>query len=461
MNKLCSFEEKVFFTVKKHGMLSCGDRVLVGLSGGKDSAVLLYVLNSLKDVLGISLCAFHLNHMIRGEEADRDEAFSRELCESLKIPFCSEKIDVVKHSKESGEGLEAAARSVRYGCFERVARGFDANKIATAHTLSDNTETLLMSLLRTGTLSEIPSVRDNIIRPLIDVTSEDVLEYAREKKIQYVTDSTNFSNDYLRNFFRNSIIPPIREKSPSFDSVIQKSGRIYSSYRRLAASLGERYFIQNTVPEDIKALKELASDTDMECVLFYVLTRIFENNGCTLTFDTFDSLSSEFKNSRSGKTFSVGNGKSVVIGYTRLLFLDTDKEALPYTVKLFRGRNPIPNSPYTVVIESIEEYEKKISDGRKINKLTKNIIIPCGILKNSFYARSRKDGDKYLCRGITRSIKKYFIDEKIDRHLRDTFPIVCDDEGIVWVAGLGVADRVKKHSSGELVSVSLEVELET
>ncbi len=458
MKTLNPFEKKVLSTIRDNSLLEKGDSVLVGLSGGKDSSVLLYVLSKLSDALGIKVSAFHLNHLIRGDEAKRDEYFSRDLCLSMNVPFYTEEIDVPALAKKSNAGLEAVAREARYSALERCANRIGALKIATAHTLSDNSETLMISLLRTATLSPIPVCRGRIIRPLINVTTEELLNYAAEQNIPYVTDSTNLENDYLRNFLRNEVLPSLRTKNSGLDETLAKSGKIFSSYRSLAVSLGEKYFEENPVSEKLEALKKLAEDKSYDAVLFYVLSKILFKSGINLTYERFEKIAFALRANEFNKTLSLSDGKELVFSYGILRVEDVKSESVSYRLDIKRGENKIPDTPWTLYLETLEEYVERTSKiKQKINKLTKNIKICGSIITNDCYIRPRVEGDKYRVRGITRSLKKYFIDIKLDRKLRDTFPIVCDSDGILWVAGLGLADRATCDTN-DMMSLSLEIQ---
>ena len=196
--------EKVKTTISKFNMLEPSEKILVGLSGGADSVSLLICLKE----LGYNVSAMHINHNLRGEESNRDERFCVKLCEKLDIPLTVKSIDVKAYCRENKLGLEEGARELRYKAFSDVG----ADKICTAHTLSDSVETMLINLTR-GTalkgLCGVPNKRDNIVRPLIECTREEVEEFLNKKNISYVTDSTNNSNDYTRNKFRHLVIPEI------------------------------------------------------------------------------------------------------------------------------------------------------------------------------------------------------------------------------------------------------------
>ena len=205
-------KEDVLSVIKKYNMLENCDRIVVGLSGGADSVCLLSVLNSLKAEYGFSLVAAHINHGIRGAEAQRDEESCKKLCESLDVPLEILHADIPTLSKQQGIGEEECGRIVRYDFFRSLAG--ERGKIATAHNLNDNAETLLLNLVR-GAGSKgacgIPPVRDNIIRPLIETDRKSIEKYCEENELQYVTDSTNLECEYSRNKIRIKVLPTLCE----------------------------------------------------------------------------------------------------------------------------------------------------------------------------------------------------------------------------------------------------------
>ena len=462
MVKMNSFEKKVLSTVQKYKMLEKGDRVLVGFSGGKDSCALLHALKTLSKVVGFDVATLHVNHGIRGEEAMRDEEFARKVSQEVNVEFFTKRFDVPALLKDSSLGLEAVAREVRYKAFSEVAKEYGFNKIATAHTLSDNTETLLMTLFRSGTPSPIPPVRDNIVRPLIEVTTEEVLAYTESKNISFVLDSTNLSTDYLRNYLRQDVLKNLRDRVGGLDETLLKAGKINASLTLLAKSEAEKFICASVDPYRIDRLEELVNDTSRKSVLFWVLDSFFQKEGVEFNFDRFEIILSAFQNFKAGRRLSMGNSKCFCFGYERVYF---DTEALSndeFRIDLHMGENKISSSPFTVFVETEEEYAKrcgKINEKDiKINKLSKKICIESTIINGDFYARSRKVGDKYVSGKITRNVKKYMIDAKIPSELRHLFPVVCDGEGIVWVAGLGVADRLKTSKIKNAIVLSLFVD---
>lgn len=210
---------KLLSASAEYDMLREGDKVLIALSGGADSTALAVLLNELSERLGISLHAAHLNHCLRGEESDRDETHVRNFCERFGIPLTVERIDVAKAAAESGDGIEETARRIRYEFLERTADSFGCTKIATAHNLNDNAETVIMNLIRgTGLrgLAGIPPVRGRIVRPLLFCPREAIEGFLKERGIDFVTDHTNFDKKYIRNKIRHEILPLLCDINPLF-----------------------------------------------------------------------------------------------------------------------------------------------------------------------------------------------------------------------------------------------------
>lgn len=219
---------KVKKYIEKNEMLGHGDFVIVGLSGGADSVCLFLLLIKLQEELGFSIRAVHINHCIRGNSANRDEQFSKSLCEKYKVPFKSYSIDVPAIAKEKGLTLEEAGRNVRYSCFNQYASelleagdgiSFESKvKIAVAHHMNDQAETVIFNIVRGSGLKGISGMNPvsdrNIIRPLLCLTKSEIIDYLSFVKQEYCTDETNLNNDYTRNSIRNVVIPELEKIQP-------------------------------------------------------------------------------------------------------------------------------------------------------------------------------------------------------------------------------------------------------
>ena len=216
-------------TIRRYDMLRQGERVLVALSGGADSVSLLLVLQA----LGYEVRAFHLNHCLRGAESDRDEAFCRALCAERGVPLHVGRCDIAALSQ--GKAVEETARRERYRLLERAAEG---DKVATAHTADDNLETVLFHLVRgSGAkgVSGIPPVRGAVIRPLLFAERREIEAFLRENGQDYVTDSSNLSDDYTRNRLRHSVLPMLRGIN---EQAAQAALRLGEQLRQDEACLG-------------------------------------------------------------------------------------------------------------------------------------------------------------------------------------------------------------------------------
>ncbi len=227
------FTSKVLATVSEYAMLEKGAVVVAALSGGADSVSLVRALKSLEETLDIRVCACHLNHGLRGEESDSDERFCAELCEKLGIPLEKRRVEVGKLLRPH-ESVEQAARRIRYEFFEETLRKFGSSVLATAHTASDNAETVLFNLTRgTGIsgLCGIPPIRGlgsgcRVVRPLLQCTRAEVEAYLTGLGQGFVTDKTNLSEDYSRNRIRLNVISELEKINPSLQPVIFRMTKI-------------------------------------------------------------------------------------------------------------------------------------------------------------------------------------------------------------------------------------------
>ena len=226
------FKEKVLKTIYDYKLIENGDKIVIGVSGGPDSISLLNILNEIKNdkniLLNFNIVVAHINHNIR-EEAKADEEYVRNYCKANKIEFYALSADIMKIAESERIGTEEAGRKIRYDFFEKVLKETNGNKIATAHTANDNAETVIMNIMRgsgTAGLKGIRPIRDRkFIRPLIEITRDEIENYCEENKLNPRIDKTNFENNYTRNKIRNLLIPFIKEKfNPN---IINSINRLY------------------------------------------------------------------------------------------------------------------------------------------------------------------------------------------------------------------------------------------
>ncbi len=241
------FTSKVLATIADCSMIERGASVVTALSGGADSVSLLRALKSLEETLDIRVCACHLNHGLRGEESDSDERFCVELCGKLGVPLETRRVEVGRLLRPH-ESVEQAARRIRYEFFEETLRKFGSGVLATAHTASDNAETVLFNLTRgTGIsgLCGIPPVRRlggkfRVVRPLLYCTRSEVEEYLAGLGQSFVTDKTNLSEDYSRNRIRLNVISELEKINPSLQAVISRMTKIIREDDEFLEELSDR-----------------------------------------------------------------------------------------------------------------------------------------------------------------------------------------------------------------------------
>ena len=281
--------------IKKYDLLSGGDSVIIALSGGADSVTLLSVLNSIKEKYNLKLYAAHLNHGIRGEEADNDEKFCKVLCENYNVQLFVKHIDVPKLCTEQKISAELCGRNERYKFFDELSAKLNA-KVATAHTASDNAETLLFNLCRGSSLAgaaAIPPKRGNIIRPLITLTRNEIESYCAENSLSYVTDSTNMSDSYTRNKIRHKVIPALKEVNPQAESAMLAFSRsehgFWGFYERMI------HFCLNAFAEVKKAHVFIKNKGKMRIFDFigYNSECVLSANGFFSVFELYGSSASE------------------------------------------------------------------------------------------------------------------------------------------------------------------------
>ena len=430
--------------ISVHTMLDGVSEVTVALSGGADSVTLLHVMLELKDKYGIKVYAAHLNHSLRGEESDEDAQFVLELCKKMNVPLFIEKVDVAALAAENKEGIELAARNVRYAFLQRVARG----KIATAHTADDNAETVLFNIARGTSLSGvcgIPPVRDNIIRPLIYCTRMQIEEYCKTNALEFRTDSTNADCQYSRNRIRHEVLPKLRIiNNGCVSNISRMSDAVREDANYLSLTAKQQYELLVTpLGLPVKELKKLHNAVLSRVLLLHCK----EKTG--LTPDSYhldcmkNLLEAGVRTQLSGNVFAIKSG-----GY-----FDFDILSESNGIETEIG-NDFKNLKYP-------EIEFVFNDGysKKINKFVFKNSFDCDKIKGKLVIRHRKNGDLFhqVGRNGTKTLKKLFNESHIQLSKRNTLCVLADDEGIVWIEGFGVDERVKvTDSTKQFVTVNKE-----
>ncbi len=418
--------------------------VLVGLSGGADSVALLHFLVELRRREEyFPIVAVHINHMIRGDEANRDECFSEALASELGVEFLSCRVDVPKMAKERSLGIEEAARNARYSEFRKIISSRnDIDTIAVAHNSSDNLETVLFNIMRgsgSNGASGIEPVRDNIIRPLIDIDKASILEMLNICGIQYVTDSTNLDTDYTRNFLRHKVVLPIRELFSSPEKAVSRMSRNLRS---------DNEFINSVADDFIKSHEKIyASD------LLQLHTSVFARVVMRLAAEHSSSLEEihilSIRKLLSGGDFSVSIPGGVRFCSERgvceiLPEKSSDDDILNFPLKF--GMNRLGDFDADVCLYN----EKNRETSLNVYKNSIHAELSSAIIHGELYMRSRTRGDTIFYSGHTHKLRKIFTDLKIPMSERKYVLLLCDDKGVVWIPGLAVRDDGNTGDNGTL-----------
>ena len=386
LNKLRSF-------CREQGLIAPGDSVVCAVSGGADSMALLWALYLLKEEWELDVSAAHFNHNLRGEESQRDADFVKDFCAGYGIPLHLGSGQVVAGEK----GLEAAARDARYAFLQTLP-----GKIATAHTADDNAETVLMHLVRgTGLkgLGGITPKRGSLIRPMLNITRQDVEDFLSEYAVSYITDSSNETDAFLRNRLRHHVMPLLKEENPKL------AENLSAMALRLRAD--EEALSQLAVTDDPPSVSQLRQLPP--AVRARALEGFLKRSGVkepeAVHLQLAESL--VFSDKPSARADLPG-GITVGRNYDALEVV-TDHSFCPPQFTCAPAET-LQNTPDTFT------------------------VVPVGQL----YFRPRQSGDTIRLPGGTKSLKKLFIDRKIPASRRNSIPILCDDAGIVGIPGIGV-----------------------
>ena len=280
-------KEEVLETIRKYNLIENGDRIVVGVSGGPDSICLVNLLSEIKkdNKLQFEIVVCHINHMIR-EEAGEDEKFVKKYCEDKKIPFFVKHAKVKELAKDMKIGTEEAGRKIRYEFFEEISEKTGANKIATAHTKNDNAETVLMNLIRgsgTAGLKGIKPIRDNkYIKPLIDISRDEIEQYCEDKKLNPRHDKTNDENIYTRNKIRNILIPTIKKEfNPNIVETIDRLSKLIGKENeylyKITIETYKKILIKEEKKEIILNLKRFNEENEVikSRLVIYTIKKLF------------------------------------------------------------------------------------------------------------------------------------------------------------------------------------------
>ncbi len=463
--------DNLVFKIKNYifqqNLVQNGDKLGAAVSGGPDSVAMLYCLNKLKKELQFDLVLFHINHMLRGEESDRDEAFTKDLAKSLNIPFYSKRVDAAAYQKEKKCSLQVAAREVRYFHLNELAENYSVTKIATGHTANDQAETVLIRILKGSGLSGIagiPPIRENkFIRPLLEVAREEIEQFLKQNQIKSIIDSSNLKNNYLRNRIKNRLIPSLKEEyNPSIIETICRSSQIFRAEDEFMSKIAEgefsRLIIENSEKKlvlDAARFKPLHAALKRRILLQGIYQ--FHNSGKQVSLNIIENILQVIESNSSGKSLSVFNGLELKYQYNQIIFEFKKKILIDNKIELKKltipGKTKITEIGKEVV-STIMQKQDIPTDYSQKNRLTAFVDFDF-LSSKELFIRSRQSGDHFSPLGVSghKKLKDYFIDKKIPRDERNLIPLITDNNSIFWIIGHQISEsvKVKEHTKKVLM----------
>ena len=431
--------------------------LLLALSGGADSRLLLYLLQSDCVKHGAPLHIAHVHHGIRGDEADRDEQFCRALAEQLALPYHVLHADIPSLAKQKGQGLEVTARQVRYDFFARIMQQHHIPLLVTAHHADDNLETVLLRLCRGSSLTGLCGIAPcrpfvnveggHIVRPLLHASKEDIITACGELRLTYVQDSTNSDVSYSRNRLRVQVAPALRALTDHPEQQLLRSCAALREDEALLQDMCASFLSANRT--QIGLPTEALCQQPPSIAKRALLTMIMEQTDTPPTATQLDALLALCQKRGRRRTLCLSQGLVACIELGMLTFarrhLPIATDHLGFTAPLCPGRRTYEQPGFTA-----ELYERATCDG-SVSKNPQNIYKPFTQASLSFatmtacatdalHWRCRRPGDVLLLRGMHRSLRKLQNECAMPTSLRDRLPLLCDGEGIVWAPFIGVRD---------------------
>lgn len=468
---VCHMLNTVLKFAKENRMINPNDTVVIGVSGGADSVCLLLLLKEMQKFIDFNVVAVHVNHCIRGEEADSDQEFVRALCERYHITLLSFSIDVKKIAEKERISVEEAGRKARYSIFEQVLSDYakpDSGKIAVAHHMDDQSETILMNLLRGSGMKGLcgmQPVRDHIIRPLLCVRRKDIENYLKETGQGYRIDSTNLENDYTRNRIRNEVFPYLEE---------------HVNHHAVENVCG----MAQVISEAQEYLERQALDAQQKCLSINNKNKHIINIGVLNQFDAvikkyvirniLGNLAGHFKDLYKVHIDSVldlvdkGVGSQIDLfygivakrGYHEIIFeRKLENTERSYFIDKDIKKDIFINEEVIYEVGINDEFYVKGNQAIFLNQIEfiklsqiENIIgndytkmFDYDKIKFTLQIRTRKTGDYIQINehGGNKKLKDFFIDNKVPKEERDRVLLLADGNHILWIIGFRMSEAYK------------------
>ncbi|MFH1687439.1 MAG: tRNA lysidine(34) synthetase TilS [bacterium] len=452
-----TMQAKVEKTIERHQLFERGNSVLVGLSGGPDSVALLHVLHRLPKQWRLSIEAVCINHCLRVRQAQREEQFCQELCDRLGVVLHIVRQDIKQLTKTPTTGLEEAGRRFRYGVYETLADSEGFDRVALGHHADDRVETILLNLFRGSGRAGVmgmPIRRDKIVRPLFECSKDEILDYLKSLKAPYCLDNSNRDCRFRRNFIRNRLLPLLRNRiNPEVDQALLNAADILAEEEVPLAQ-----FFERAKGNAVRVTPGGKIELDMGAFASYdrwLRSRLLRyciatvSGGQAASRQTVERLSGWIDTTK--RSLSIP-GKVQVERIDGKLVFNTDAPTA-YEAALTRGRwLPLQRPTMKLRWSCPRTRPGRAELGADPNRvwLDRDRVSP------PLTVRNYRPGDRWRPLGMTgaKKVARYLIDKKVPMVYRDEIPVVCDQEGIVWLVGYEIADRVKiDPSTKEVIKI--------
>lgn len=438
--------DKIKKYIKENNLIKSGENIVIGFSGGPDSVMLLYALNELRKEFGYNLITVHINHQLRAEDAVKDEEFSKDFSNSLGVKCISFHMDVNGYAKEHKISVEDAGRRIRYEKFNEVLKSeFQSGVIAVGHHKNDDAETILLNLIRGAGgagLSGISDKNNNIVRPLINITKTEIINFLNENNIPFVEDKTNFENDYLRNKIRNVLIPYVEsEINENFIDSLVRSSKILESNEEFLEDYADGL---NLIGPERDYYKLNCKDFKKHHVAIQrkLILKAYEAINGDRKDISFNNVESIRKIILKGSgEFYINNFMFyMAYGHLYLTNLDDNINIVDFIIKE-KGKYNFGN--FLIEVSVVENNNIKLKKNE--------FIFPVELLEEGIVVRARRDGDKIRLKNFTKKVKDILIDLKVPKHLRGKMPILQYKDDIILIAGLKRTHNYKVCSNDDYV----------
>lgn len=435
--------------IELHQLIKLNDHVLAAVSGGVDSVVLLHLLLRLIEPFKLNLQIIHLNHGLRGEQADRDLQFVKQLAEKYQLPIIARKVDTPEFVAAEGLADEEGARILRYHFFEQVLAETDANSVALGHHADDQVETVIDHFLRGSGLkglSGMPKKRDKYIRPLLVATREEIETYAATHSLDYVIDATNKMVKYQRNRIRHELIPQLQQKfNPGISGVVLRTAQIMDEaeqYLNLQAKFALKQcvinFKKNKIILDIDSF--LNYFTIIQKYIIYQILQRLQIERSLFTTEKLNRVLKLIHNRISGKRVILAPQLQVLIERDQAVFIKGEFSDFEFPIEV--------NKEYSLADGELWFIAKEITKAAlplNFSEAPKVEYIDANQIKGTLIIRNFRTGDRFRPLNFKgeKKISDFFTDRKIPIHKRKEVPLLICDSGIIWIMGYQIDDRFK------------------